>query len=232
MAMRPRAGRELMSDDSFIREVDEELREDTLKKLWQAYGLYIVGAALAIVLGTAAWTGYDYWMRSRANASGDLFSQALEASDQGDREGAAKMLAELEKSGYGAYPVLARLRSATLLAETGDKAAAVAAFDAVGADGSVPVSIRDMAQLRAAYLLVDAGSAADVAQRAEALAADTNPLRHAAREALGLAAWKEGRADDALKLFAQIADDERAPQNARQRATLMTELIGGSAAAK
>lgn len=221
-----------MSDDSFIREVDEELREDTLKKLWQAYGLYIVGAAVAVVIGTAAWTGYDYWARSKANASGDQFSQALELAGKGDREGAAKTLAELEKSGYGAYPVLARMRSATLLAESGDKAGAVAAFDAVAADNAVPVSIQDMARLRAAYLLVDSGSASDVAQRAEVLAADTNPLRHAAREALGLAAWKAGHTDDALKLFNQIAADDRAPQNARQRATLMIDLIGGSPPAK
>ncbi len=124
------------------------------------------------------------------------------------------------------------MRSATLLAESGDKAGAVAAFDAVAADNAVPVSIQDMARLRAAYLLVDSGSASDVAQRAEVLAADTNPLRHAAREALGLAAWKEGHTDDALKLFKQIADDDRAPQNARQRATLMVNLIGGSPPAK
>ena len=217
-----------MSDDSFIREVDEELREDTLKKLWNAYGLYIVGAALAIVLATAGWTAWDYWTRSRANASGDMFSQALDQANKGETDAAAKTLEELEKSGYGAYPVLARLRAATLLADKGDKTAAVAALDAVAADNAVPASIQDMARLRAAYLLVDSGSAADVAARAEAMSADANPLRHAAREALGLAAWKEGRAADASTLFKQIADDEQAPQNARQRARLMTELLGGS----
>ncbi|RUV59511.1 hypothetical protein EOA85_11410, partial [Mesorhizobium sp. M5C.F.Ca.IN.020.29.1.1] len=58
--------------------------------------------------------------------------------------------------------------------------------------------------------------------------ADTNPLRHTAREALGLAAWKEGKATDALKLFDQIASDDSAPRNARERATLMSELIRGS----
>lgn len=215
-----------MSDDSFIREVDEELREDTIKKLWQAYGLYIVGAALAIVLGTAAWTGWDYWTRSQANASGDQFSLALDQAASGETEAAAKTLEELEKNGYGAYPVLARLRAATLLADKGDKAAAIAALDAVAADGAVPASIQDMAKLRAAYLLVDSGAAADVAARAEALSSDTNPLRHAAREALGLAAWKDGRSADAAKLFKQIADDEQAPQNARERARLMTELLG------
>ena len=85
--------------------------------------------------------------------------------------------------------------------------------------------------MRAALLLVDTGSYADVSSRVEALAADGNALRHSAREALGLSAWKEGKAADALKLFEQIVADQAAPQNVRQRATLMSELIRGSGGA-
>src|SRR5690606_8816863 len=98
----------------------------------------------------------------------------------------------------------------------GDDAGAVAAFDSVAGDSAVPAAIRDMARLRAALLLVDTGSHADVAARVEALTGDENPLRHAAREALGLAAWKEGRGADALRLFEQIAADAASPRNIRQ----------------
>jgi len=94
--------------------------------------------------------------------------------------------------------------------------------------GGVDAPVRDMARLRAGLILVDSGSYADVSSRVEALAADTNPLRHSAREALGLAAWKEGRSADALTLFEQISADELAPRNLRERATLMSELIRGS----
>ncbi|MBW8909406.1 MAG: hypothetical protein JF620_10360, partial [Mesorhizobium sp.] len=87
---------------------------------------------------------------------------------------------------------------------------------------------RDIARLRAALLLVDHGSFADVSSRVEALTSDTNPLRHSAREALGLAAWKDGKSADALKLFDQISSDDGAPRNVRQRAQLMSELIRGS----
>jgi hypothetical protein len=134
----------------------------------------------------------------------------------------------LEGDGFGAYPVLARMRAATVLQEKGDSAGAVAAFDAVAADSSAPVAVRDIANIRAAFILVDSGTASDVAQRAEALSSDDNPLRHAAREALGLAAWKEGRLADAKVLFQQIADDPAAPRNAQQRAAIMLDLITAS----
>ncbi len=120
------------------------------------------------------------------------------------------------------------MRAATLLAEAGDAAGAVAAFDRVAADTAVPQSIRDMSRLRAALLLVDHGSYEDVSSRVEALAVETNALRHSAREALGLSAWKHGRMEDAAALFTQILDDEGVPRNMRQRAEIMSELIRGS----
>jgi hypothetical protein len=120
------------------------------------------------------------------------------------------------------------MRAATVLQEKGDVEGAVAAFDAVAADTAAPDAVRDMARIRAAYILVDTGSAADVAERAEPLSSDNQPLRHAAREALGLAAWKEGRLADAKTLFQQIVDDATAPRNAQQRASIMLDLITAS----
>lgn len=217
-----------MSDDSFFREVDQELRQDQAKALWDRYGTAIIAVAVAVVVGTSAWVGWDYWSQTRADRSGDAYLQALELARDGKTEEAKAALAALEAEGYGAYPVLARMRAATLSAQTGDHAGAVAGFDSVAADNTVPASIREMARLRAGLLLVDHGSYADVAQRVEALTAETVPVRHAAREALALSAWKEGRLADAATLFDQIANDDGASQNARQRASLMSELIRGS----
>src|SRR5690606_7945892 len=135
---------------SFFREVDQELRQDQAKALWDRYGPAAIALAVAIVLATAAWVVWDYWTQSRANRSGDDYSQALTLAREGRTDEARAAFEQLEADGYGAYPVLARMRAATLLAEAGDHAAAVAAFDNVSSDTSVPQSIRDMARLRAA----------------------------------------------------------------------------------
>lgn len=220
-----------MSDDSFFREVNEEIRQDKAKALWDRYGTLVIGLAVATVLGTAAFVGYEYWTGTQASRSGDDFAQALSLADAGKNDEALAALKALEADGYGSYPVLARMRAATVMVEKGDAAGAVAAFDAIANDNAVMMSMREMARLRAAFVLVDNGSYADVSQRVEQLSADTNPLRHSAREALGLSAWKEGRYQDALKLFEQISADEEAPRDARQRADLMVELIRGSSPA-
>jgi hypothetical protein len=217
-----------MSDDSFIREVNEELRQDQAKALWDRYGPAFIGLAVAIVLATAAWVGWQYWVETEANKSGDDFSAALQLANSGKTDEALAAFEQLEKDGYGAYPLLARMRAATALKAKGDVAGALKGFDAVADDSLVPEAIRDMARLRAALILVDSGSYDEVSKRVESLTADANMLRHSAREALGLAAWKAGKAKDALALFDQIAADEEAPRNLRQRSQLMSELIRGS----
>lgn len=220
-----------MTDDTFIREVNEELRSEKAKAIWNSIGPLLIGGAVAIVIGTAAYVGYTHWTTTKASASGDKFLAALDLATAGKNDEALASLEDLEKTGYGAYPVLARLRAASVLFEKGDAAGGVAAFDKVAADNSVPLPLRDIANLRAAYILVDTGTYDDVAKRAETLSADGNPMRAAARETLGLAAWKAGRIDDAVKLFQQTADDSLAPGNIRQRANTMLDLIRGSGAA-
>lgn len=217
-----------MSDDSFFREVNEEIRQDQARALWDRFGPAFIVVAVAVVLATAAYVGWEYWVETKANKSGDDFSAALQLANSGKSDEALTALEALEKDGYGAYPVLARMRAATVLFEKGDAAGAVKEFDEVSADTAIPQSLRDMSRLRAALILVDTGSYEDVSSRVEPLTDDTNTLRHSAREALGLSAWKGGKAKDALALFDQIASDDGAPRNVRQRATLMSELIRGS----
>lgn len=220
-----------MADDNFIREVNEEIRKEQVKAFWDRYGAALIAVAVLVVVGTGAYVGYRYWTETQANRSGDAYSQALALADSGKGEEALAAFTELEKDGYGAYPLLARMRAATVKADNGDIAGAVVDFDGVAADNAIPTVLRDMARLRAAFLLVDHGSFADVSSRIEALTGDTNPLRHSAREALGLAAWKDGKKADALKLFDQIVADEAAPRGVRERATMMAGLIRGSGAA-
>ncbi|TAN19047.1 MAG: tetratricopeptide repeat protein [Rhizobiaceae bacterium] len=217
-----------MSDESFFREVTDELRQDKAKAFLSKYGLWLIAIALVIIVVTVGFVLYRHWATERADRSGDVFSQALSLAQDGKNDQALTDLDKIEKNGYGAYPVLARMRAATILADKGDFKGAVKAFDAVSTDGSIPDSVRDIAKLRAAFILVDHGTYDEVSAHVQALTSETNPLRFSAREALGLAAWKAGKLDDALKLFQGLATEETAPRDLRERADLMSGLIRGS----
>ena len=95
-----------MSD--IFHEVDEELRRERLGKLWDRYGIFVIGAAVAIVLATAGHRGWQYWQTTRAAASGDKFVAAVDLADTGQVSDAE--LAEMEQ--YLGPSTLAKLQTA------------------------------------------------------------------------------------------------------------------------
>jgi hypothetical protein len=215
-------------DDSFIREVNDELRSDQMRLVWQRFGRILIGAAVLVIAGTIGKVSYDYWRDSEASAAGDSFIAALTLANEGKKDEALAALTALEKDGFGAYPVLARMRAASLLAENSDVPAAAAAFTAIAKDGSVPQALRDAARLRAAYLLVDTGTYEQVSAEAEQLATPQSSLRHSAREVLGLSAFKHEDYARAKEWFDAILADTESPRNVANRAQMLLDLIASS----
>ena len=214
-------------DDSFIREVNEELRSDQMRLVWKRFGRILIGAAVLVVLGTIGKVGYEYWRDREASASGDEFLAALTLARDGKKDEALAALGALEKDGFGSYPVLARMRSASLLAET-DAKGAIDAFTVISKDGSVPQALRDAARLRAAYLLVDTSTYDQVSAEAEQLATPQGALRHSAREVLGLSAYKHEDYARAKEWFDAIINDSESPRNVANRAQMLLDLITAS----
>jgi hypothetical protein len=208
-----------------FREVDEDLRREQLKKLWDRFAPYILGVAVLIVLGVSAYKIVEFWQRSQAEGSGDRFIAALNLSDQGKPSESIAALQALANEGSGAYPVLARFRIASEKADSGDINGAVADYDQIAARGDVPVEVRNMARIRAALLLIDTATVTEVTRRVGDLAAVGNPWRHNAREALALASWRAGDLATAKSWFDQINADQESPADMRQRATVMLSLI-------
>jgi hypothetical protein len=212
-----------MSD--IFREVDEDLRHEQYKKLWDRFGTYVIGLAILIVVATAGWRLWEYWQERAASVTGDRFMAALEIADTGKHEDAIKALEAVAADGSGGYPVLARFRVAAEKAAAGDNKGAVAAYDAIVSTASVPPLVRDMARLRAALILVETAPVADLEARIGQLAAVGNPWRHSAREILGLAAWRTGDLESARKYYEEIAADQEKPADLQSRAQFMLALI-------
>ncbi|WP_206452872.1 tetratricopeptide repeat protein [Aurantimonas marina] len=217
-----------MSDDSFFREVSDELRQDKVKAVWTKFGTWIFAAVVLAVAITAGVVGWDRYRSQQANASGDSYLAALDLAREGKRDEAVAALQTIAVDGYGAYPDLARMSIGGVLHEQDKPGEAVAAFDDVTNDSDVPQPIRDMAAVRAAYILVDSGTLEDVRSRVERLTGDSEPLRFPAREAIALAAWKAGDRETARQLFQQLLDDAGAPNGIAGRARMMLEVIAAS----
>ncbi len=97
-------------------EVDEEVRRDQLKKLWEKYSIYIVALAVLIVAGVGGWRGYEYLEAKKAAEAGAAFDRAAELSEQNKHAEAEVAFADLVAKAPSGYRVLARLRLAAEVA--------------------------------------------------------------------------------------------------------------------
>ncbi len=218
-------GTEFVTD--IFREVDEEVRREQLKKLWQRYGNYLIALCVLVVVGVGGWRGYQWWEAKQAAKSGAAFEQAVALAEAGKHQEAEAAFAKLATDGTAGYRLLARLREAAELAPT-DRKAAVGAYDEIAADHSAGQLIQDLAAVRAGFLLVDTAPYSEILSRLEPLTAPDRTFRSSAREILALSAWKSGDAAAARKWTDMIMNDPQSPPGTRSRAEVLSELIAAS----
>jgi len=207
-----------------FQEVDEEVRREKLKKLWDRYSVHLIAAAVLIVVGIGAWRGYEYWLAKQAAAAGADFEAAMALSEEGKHAEAEAAFAKVATEAPGGYRTLARMRAAGALAQIkpGD---AVKAFDELAADASLGATWQDLAAVRAGMLLVDTTSLADMRRRLDPLAEPTRSFRHTARELLAMSAWRNHDPAAARRYLDMIATDAETPPGTRARAEVLSALI-------
>ncbi len=210
-----------MSD--IFREVDEEVRREQLKKLWDRYGILIIAACVLLVVGVGGWRTYEWWEGKKAAEAGTAFQAAIALANEGKNKEAEEAFGKLAAGGPAVYRTLARFREAAEVARREPKAA-VAIYDKLAADSSTGRVLQDLAALRAGMILVDTAPYSEIVQRLEPLTAPDRTFRHSARNMLALAAW---RAQDmtAMRRWADmIFADAETPSGTRGQIQMLLAL--------
>jgi hypothetical protein len=205
-------------------EVDEEVRREQLKKLWEKYSIYIIAGMILIIAAVGGWRGYQYLEAKKAAEAGAAFDKAVELADANKHAEAEAAFAGLVAKAPFGYRTLSRLRLAAEIANR-DAPAAAKMYDEIAADRSVGVADQDLARIRAAQLLLETASYPNMKERLEAAAAPGATFRHTARELLALSAWRANDAAAARQWLDMIANDGETPPSLRSRAEALQALL-------
>jgi hypothetical protein len=199
-----------------FQEVEEDVRREQMEKLVRRYGPYALLAVVAFILAVG---GYEFYKQRHDAAIGKAAKAYVAASLQleSDPKAAASAFAALAKEG-GGYALLGRFRAAEAAAAANDVKGAVAALDAIAADGQVDPLLRDLARLKAGYMLLDIMGRADLETRLAPLAQGTSIWRFDAQALLAFSALKGGERARALSGFKGLANNDAAPPGVRRRA--------------
>jgi hypothetical protein len=224
-------GRGSGQSDEFLREVDEAVRQDRWMKLWQRYGAYVIGAALAIVIGTAAGVGWRAWQESQRQAEAEAYMAAAELLRQGRAAEAADAFDALAREADGGYAVLARLQAAQARGEAGDAAGKVDVLEQLAGDDATAPLYRDLGELLAVQAQFGETSPDDLTTQLERLTDAASPWRHSALELRALAQLRAGDTEAARETLRQLVDDPRTPPSLGRRAGELLSALGAPDAA-
>ncbi|WP_430416007.1 tetratricopeptide repeat protein [Parasphingorhabdus sp.] len=210
----------------FMREVDDAVRQDEFKNFATRYGLWI---AAVLIIGLGSLAGWIFYQNSQNEDSGirsEEYVAAVDSVRQNNLDGASKALDALVDAKQDGYRAAAQMLQANIALEKDDPKAAIAGYDAIVGDDSLPQPFRDLALIRQTASEFDVLKPQEVIDRLKSLAVPGNPWFGSAGEMVAISYLNQDKSDLAGPLFAQLAKDDNVPSTIRSRALQMAGVEG------
>lgn len=214
-------------NETFLREVDENLRRDQARDFVRKNGTWLIAAVVLFLVGSGGAIWWQQHSRDRSEEQVEKLVDVYRAAGKGKISPAtAAQIDELSQSGSKAIRASALFTRAVTALEENNTKLATAKFREIAQDTGLPQPYRDLALIRQTALEFDQLSPQEVVSRLEPLAKPGEPWFGTAGEMTGLALIKQGRKAEAGQMFAAIAKDKNAPDSTRQRAIQMASSLG------
>lgn len=217
--------------ESFVREVDENLRRDQMRDMAKTHGKWIVAA---VILFLVAVGGYLFWQdrqEKQAAEQGEALSAALDKAGSGNIKAAQTELAPLGGSSNDVVRASAELARAAMALRQNDRKTAIDIYRKLAADEGLPQPYRDLATVRGTMTEYDSLKPDEVIARLSPIAQQDKPFFGTAGEMVALAMLAKGDRNGAGQLFARIAADRQVPETIRSRAIQFAGSLGVDATA-
>ena len=213
-------------NETFLREVDENLRRDQMQDFFKRYGALLI---IAVILFLAASGGFIWWKQHEVKRSGaevEKLAAIYKDVGSGKMDQAPQQLDELAKSGSKAVRASALFARGALALQQNDAKLAASTYKSIADDSGLPKPYRDAALVRQTALEFDQLQPGDVIARLQPLAKPGEPWFGSAGEMTALALVKQGKRQEAGQLYAAIAKDQGVPQTIRARAIQVAGSLG------
>lgn len=222
MALKPNDG------ETFLKEVDDELRREQITNFFTRYGWWIIGGVVLILASVAGWLWYSGRQVEASGKTGQELITAVGQLQPGTNgfNSVQPQINELVGSDVEGYRAAALFARATGQAQSGNNAAAVATLRSIAEDQTLDQVYRDAALIRRTQLEFDGLQPQEVIRRLNGIATGTGAWAGTAGELVGIAHLKMNRPDLAGPVFVRIAQNDTAPATLRDRAGLMAASLG------
>jgi hypothetical protein len=207
-----------MMEQNLFQEVQEDLERQKLEALWKKYGLWVIVAALGLVISTASSTAYRSWKADRdQRLTSALISAAHVLPDTSKN---IELLQNFAEGNAGErLASLSLLRAGAVALDREDKTKAIHFFDEVAGNAKADPAFRQLGELLSVQAQLDTGDPAALFARLQPLTAEGAAWRFSALENQAYLALRKGDAAKAMQIFTDISQDTRAPPSIAVRAS-------------
>ena len=105
--------------EEFIKEVDEDIKEEKRIKLWKKLIPYVISFSLTIILFTSGFVFWKNYTRNMNQTLGDDFTAAVDLANEDDTDAALLALDRIVDEGSDGYATIAKMKKASLLIDKG-----------------------------------------------------------------------------------------------------------------
>jgi hypothetical protein len=199
-----------------LRDIEKELKRERWLSLWATYRTQILFGASALVLAIVLVGGFYLYNREKTQAASSAFDVALILKG---KDGIAAFKALAQEGGV--YGALASFHQATLLAEQGKRRKAAAIYDRLSGNSSLTPALQDLARIYSAQTLLRLVPYKEIEEKLSPAISTNRDLRYSALEILALAAFIDGKAEQARNLFQPLVENKNVPPTLAARAQIM-----------
>ncbi len=210
--------------EEFIREVDEDLKEEKRMKLWKKLLPYVVSISLGVILSTTGYVLWGNYTQETKRQLGDDFTAAVQLAQDEDVDAALLALDRIVDKGSDGYVTMAKMKKASLLIDKGDLQQGLDIYLELERN-AIDQSFRDIATILFVLNSLDTSEPELLLNKLEPL---ENSLiwKASALELRAFIYLKNNQEKEALNIFQQIIDMPSKPSSLGLRAKNMVDFLG------
>lgn len=202
--------------DAFIREVDEDLKNESMKKLWDKYGLFITICVVVALSLAVSYESIKAWYIKRAENWSDTYAVALNLQNQGKYDESLAALNVIIDGKFGAFADLAKMQQVNVLSDQGKEEEAIIALSTIANDKDFNKQLRDLAIIKLASHKLDTATNEEIKNILEPIASD-NAWYGTAQEMLAIVAVRDGNIEEAKNIYQSLLDNTSVSDELKNR---------------
>lgn len=210
--------------DAFIQEVDEDVKNDNLKVLWNRYGLLIIAFVVLAVSAAISFDQIKNWKIAQNQRHTEEYMAAAQFQAE-NPDNTIAALQQVSQKNQGIFSDFARLQIANVLLNQDKIDEATAALESIVNDKQVNSEVQHIALVKLATYKLDTMDRASFEKLVQPLITENTSWAPIAQDLLAMSAIKNGDITTARTIYENILKIEDLPENFKVKVQDMLSSI-------